>query len=280
MGLMARAQPDSLAPDSMWVLLDTLPPAKFRLQTLSASWMDGNVQFFEGYSQPILYADAQSGLPIYSDWIAYQRANSILPAYFQLSGSISLLDSVRGIKLRLSASYSHREDSMAYGSQFTINDTIYGRLASEKGSFGSVSVAGIKQSRKIFNCIRFHGGAEVEVGLSPVSRIEFAEYSSDLGAGLIVDYNEFRSVGKPRFMVMANAILGLETVFFKHFGFTVEVKSGLGAQLVVKEKAFGQARTAYHLGINYYLWDYNRKALPKMVPTRQPIPGAPPTPEF
>jgi hypothetical protein len=38
--------------------------------------------------------------------------------------------------------------------------------------------------------------------------------------------------------------------------------------------------TAYQVGINYYLWDYNRKALPKIVPTREPRPDAPPVPGF
>jgi hypothetical protein len=76
----------------------------------------------------------------------------------------------------------------------------------------------------------------------------------------------------------------MEAVFFKHIGFTAEVKSGLGAQVVVKERAFGMGRTTYHIALNYYLFDYKRRPLPK--PIRVPIrfPEAespqPPTPDF
>lgn len=258
-----------------------LPPVKFHFHEMGLSWIDGSVQFFEGYDARILYSDAQSGLPIYPDWGLYSRG-ALLPAYYQMGVRVGLVDTVRGVKLRVSGLYSHREDSMNYGSDFHVNDTVYGRIASEKGSFGALAVAGIKQSRKILGFLRFHGGAEIEVGLSPRSRIDFTEYAVDAGEQRYVEYNEFKAVGKPRFNVYGNAILGLETVFFKHWGFVLEVKSGLGWQLVVKERAYGMGRTTYHAGISYYLFDFHRKALPRPVPPPKDEnePAQPPTPGF
>ncbi len=281
---MAQRGTDFAQPaDSMRDSMPPLPPLKFHLHDFGVSHTDGSVQFFQGYDARILYADAQAGLPIYPDWGLYSRS-TVFATFFQVGAHASVVDTVRGIKLRFSANYSRREDTMDYTSDFIVNDTIYGRFATEHGSFGSVAIAGLKQSRKILGFLRFHGGAELELGLSPTSRISFAEYSFDYGAERIVDYNEFRAVGKPRFVGYATAILGMETVFFKHFGFSAEVKSGLGAQLVVKEKAFGMGRTTYHLALNYYLFDYNRRALPR--PIKVPVIGAegqapaPPTPGF
>lgn len=266
--LAQRGSIDVVPQDSMRDSFPPLPPTAFHFQDVGVSWTNGAVQFFQGYDARILYADAQSGLPIYPDWGLYSRS-TVFPTFFQVGAHASVVDTVRGLKLRFSANYSRRSDTMDYGSDFVVNDTVYGRLASEKGSFGSVAVAGLKQSRKVLGFVRFHGGAELELGLSPTSRISFIEYSFDFGDERIVDYNEFRANGKPRFTGYATAILGMETVFFKHFGFTAEVKSGLGAQLVVKEKAFGMGRTTYHLALNYYIFDYKRKPLPK--PIRVPI---------
>lgn len=259
-GLPVFGQTDSISVDT----IPSLPPLSLHLHTLSLSWVDGNVQFFEGYDHEILYANAQSGLPIYPDWPAYSRG-VVQPKYFQFGAQVAFVDSIRGIKFRLGGYYSRRSDSMAYGSDFAINDTVFGRRASEKGAFGSISFAGMKQSRKLLGIFRFHGGAELELGLSPQSRISYAEYSYDLGENKIIEYNEFSALGKPRFLVFGSAILGMETIFLHRLGFTAEVKSGLGAQIVVKEKSFGMARTSYHFGINYYLFDYKRKPLPRPV---------------
>ncbi len=269
--------------DSMRDSLPPLPPVAFHLHDVGVSFTNGTVQFFEGYAAKILYADAQAGLPIYGDWGSYSRT-TVIPTFFQFGAHASIVDTIRGLKLRFSGNYSQRFDSMSYASDFVINDTVYGRTASERGSFGSVAIAGLKQSRKLLGLFRFHGGAELELGLSPTSRINFVEYAFDYGASTIVDYNEFRAVGKPRFTGYATAILGMEAVFFKHFGFTLEVKSGLGAQYVVKGGTFGLGRTTYHAALNYYFFDYNRKALPK--PIRVPIiyedeeQQQPPTPGF
>lgn len=281
-GLGVSAQTDSVAPaPEMIDSFPPLPPVAFRLHEFGASWVDGSVQFFEGYDASILYADAQSGLPIYPDWGLYSRF-AILPKYYQFGLRAALVDTIRGVKLRFGAAYSHREDSVNYGSDYQVNDTVYGRIASEKGSFGSISFAALKQSRKVLKCIRFYGGVKVELGLSPTSKILFTEYAADLGEDRYVEYNEFRAKGKPRFNVSGTALLGLETVFFKHFGFLFEVESGLGWQLVVNEKAFGMGRTTYHVGLSYYLFDYNRKPLPRpiKVPKREDEPEQPPTPGF
>lgn len=260
-----------------------LPPLKFYLHDVGVDWTDGSAQFFQGYDARILYADAQSGLPIYPDWGLYSRS-TVFPTFFHVGAHAAIVDTVHGLKLRFSGNFTHRLDSMEYGSDFLVNDTVYGRAASERGNFGSASLAVLKQSRKIFGFLRFHGGAEAEIGLSPTSKITFVEYSFDYGAEQFVEYNEFRAKGKPRFTGYAMAILGMEAVFFKRLGFTAEVKSGLGAQLVVKERIFGMGRTTYYLALNYYLFDYNRKPLPK--PIRVPIldpednSSKPPTPEF
>lgn len=277
-GLSVSAQNDSIPVDS----IPALPPLSFHLQTFGLSWVDGSMQFFEGYGHQILYANAQSGLPIYPDWQAYSRG-IVIPSYYQFGSYIAFVDSIRGYKLRLGVHYSHRSDSMAYGSDFAINDTVFGRRASEKGAFGTVSFGGMKQTRKILNFLRFHGGAEFEIGMSPKSKIAFAEYSYDIGDKKIIEYNEFRAKGNPRFLVFGSAILGLETTFLNSFGFTAEVKSGLGAQLVVKEKGFGMARTSYHFGLNYYLFEYKRKPLPRYIPIQMEDndnPSPPPTPNF
>jgi hypothetical protein len=276
------AQPDSIYVEEYWEdTVPPLPPVAFHLQEIGLDWTDGSVQFFEGYDVGILYADAQSGLPIYSDWGLYSRG-AILPTYYQFGIHAALVDTIRGLKLRISGMFAHREDSMNYSSDFHVNDTVYGRIASEKGSFGSASIAALKQTRKLLKFVRFYGGAELELGLSPTSKILFSEYAADIGEDRLVEYNEFRSKGKPRFLAMATAILGFETVFFKHFGFAFEVKSGLGYQLVVKEKAYGMGRTTYHVGLNYYLFDYSRKALPRpsMVPRERHEGDQPPTPGF
>ena len=276
-GLRVFAQTDTISSDT----LQPLPPLSFHLQSIGLSWVDGNVQFFEGYDHEILYADAESGLPIYPDWPAYSRG-VIQPQFYQFGANIAFVDSIRGLKLRFGAYYAHRSDSFAYGSDFAINDTIFGRIASEKGNFGSVSFAGMKQSRKLFGFLRFHGGAEIEVGLSPSSRISFTEYAYDLGEDRLIEYNTFNASGKPRFNLFCSAILGMETVFWNHIGFTAEVKSGLGAQLVVKERGFGMARTSYHLGLNYYLFNYNRKPLPPPIYIQidEEETPPPPTPDF
>lgn len=282
MGLALPAQTDSIAYEQEMVdSYPPLPPVAFHFQEIGASWIDGSVQFFEGYDAQILYADAQAGLPIYPDWGLYSR-NALLPKYYQLGLRAALVDTVRGVKLRLGAAYSYREDSVNYGSDFQVNDTVYGRLASEKGGFGSVSFAALKQSRKVLRCLRFYGGVKVEVGLSPTSKILFSEYAADIGEDRYVEYNQFRAKGKPRFNVSGTALLGFETVFFKHIGFLFEVESGLGWQLVVKERAFGMGRTTYHAGLSYYLFDYNRKALPRPIPVprRDEEPDQPPTPGF
>jgi hypothetical protein len=281
-GLGLCAQQDSAyAGMEMEDSIPPLPPVSFHLHEFGLDWVDGSVQFFEGYDAQILYANSQSGLPIYPDWGLYSRT-PILPRYYQMGVHAAVVDSVRGLKLRISGFYSHREDSMNYGSDFHVNDTVYGRIAAEKGGFGSVAVAAIKQSRKLFGFLRFYGGAELELGLSPRSKILFQEYAADTGDDRLVEYNEFQAIGKPRFNVFGTAILGLETVFFKRFGFLFEIKSGLGWQLVIEEKAFGMGRTTYHAGLNYYLFDFNRKALPRPIPVPKDEnePDQPPTPGF
>lgn len=251
----------------------------WHLHTLGVSMTDGNVQFFEGYNYLVLYADATSGLPIYPDWNVYSGL-TILPRFYQFGANVAWVDTVRGLKLRLGGSYAYRADSMQFVGGFAVNDTVFGRNASEKGHFFGFNFSGMKQTRKILKFMRLYGGAEVEFLISPSSEISFLEYSFDVGDQEFIELNTFSASGKPRFNVFASALLGMETVFAKHFGFTVEVKSGLGAQLVVRETAFGLAKTTWHLGLNYYLFDYKRRPLPKPEPIPDTYNGEPPLPEF
>ena len=247
-----------------------LPPIHFALQTFGAYWTDGRVQFFEGYNHDILYANAISGLPLYSDWFLYS-ASSIVPSYFQVGVHTGLTDSTRGLRLRLGLQYAQRIDSMAYSGGYLTTDTALGRIATERGAFVGASVAIMKQSRTMLKFLRLHGGADLEVGLSPRSRISAIEYAYDIGDEVLLDYNVFPARGKPRMNVFLNAVVGFETVFGGRFGLTGEIRSGLGTQIVVKQKAFGIARTAYMVGVQYYLWNHNRRPLPPTPHVVEPI---------
>jgi hypothetical protein len=202
----------------------------------------------------MLYSDARYGLPLYSNWQVYSGI-VLMPEFYRYGAHINLVDTSRGLKLRITADYSHRKDSMATTSGFALNDTIFGRNASETGAFFGVTVAGIKHTRKFFNFLRLYGGVEFELGLSPQSKIYFVEYSKDVGENRIVEYNEFNTVGKARFNLWGRALLGVETVFFERFGFNAEIKSGLGTQVVLQENCYGLAANAWYLGLNYYFWD-------------------------
>jgi hypothetical protein len=255
-----RAQPDTL----FYIEEDTtpaLPPVRFHLQTLGAYWLDGRVQFFDGYNREILYADASTGLPLYSDWHLFSP-NSLLPTYFQVGMQAGFTDSIRGLRLRMGVMYAHRTDTMSYSGGYLTTDTALGRLASESGGFGGVSITMMKQTRTLFKFLRLYGGAEFEAGLSPQSKIRSTEFAYDIGDEKLLAYNVFLARGRPRLNVFLNAVVGFETVFGKHYGFVAEVRSGLGSQLVVKEKAYGMARTAYMVGLQYYLWDHQRRPLP------------------
>lgn len=274
------AQVDTVYADSLYALEDSfqMPPVQFHLQTLSASYMDGNVQFFEGFDQEILYADASSGLPLYTDWHLYSRG-SLLPTYYQFGLQAGLTDTLRALRLRLGIQYAYRKDSIDYSSDFYTNDTVLGRVGSEQGGFGGVSIAGLKQSRKLLGFLRLYGGAELELSLSPRGRIHFIEYSYDLSEQKVLEMNTFSAISKPRMVVFVNAILGFETVFAQRFGFVGELRSGLGSQIVLKQRAKGIARTTFQLGLQYYLWDYRKKSLPQRPHTVEEEPATP-MPQF
>lgn len=279
-GGVLPAQGDTLYGDTLYVEEDTfrMPPVRFHLQTFSASLMDGTVQFFEGFDQEILYADASSGLPLYTDWHLYSRGSQ-LPTYYQFGVQAGLTDTLRALRLRLGVQYAFREDSLAYTSDFYTNDTVLGRYGTERGGFGGVSIAGLKQTRKLLGFLRLYGGAELELGLSPRGRINFTEFSYDLSEEKVLEMNTFTAMSKPRMVVFVNAILGFETVFAKRFGLVGELRSGLGSQIVVKEKAKGIARTTYQLGLQYYLWDYTKKRMPQRPHVIEPEPATP-MPQF
>lgn len=238
---------------------------RFVLQSYGLSYRDGVNQFFEGYDYEILNANVKTGMPVFLDWPDY-AGEIILPDYQQFAGHAAWVDTSRGFKLRAGLTWFQRHDSMRTSGAFIQNDTIFGRNASEKGQFYGLTLGGMKMTRKYGNFIRLYGGAEIEAMFSPKSDIYFLLYAYDFSEQAITEVNEFYLKGKPRFNIFASALLGLETVFSHRFGFFLEVKSGLGTQLVLRESAFGMAKNAYHLGINYYLWDYQRKKPPPPKP--------------
>ncbi len=241
---------------------DSLPPKgeRFHLQSFGASYRNGSHQFFDGYNYEVLTANAREGLPVFLDWPDYSGA-VVLPEYRQFGVNAAWVDTTRGFKIRVGLTYFERKDSLQTGSDFMRYDTIFGRNASEFGRFYGFTAAGVKQSRKILNFFRLYGGAEIEAMVSPRSDIYFLLYAYDIGEERFVDINEFNVEGKPRFNVYGSALVGLETVFWKHLGFFLEAKSGLGAQFVLRERTFGMAKNAYHIGMNWYLWDYRRKPM-------------------
>lgn len=236
-------------------------PVRFRIHTFGAAYQDGRLQFFNGYNREIVYANAISGLPLYSDWHLFS-ATSPLPEYFQAGINVGLTDSSKALRLRLGGVLMKRRDSVAYSGGYFINDTIWGRQIKEEATFLGVSVAALKQSRKLLKCLRLYGGAELEVALTTRSQIELLEYSFDVGEERILDLNEFKADGKPHMDCFLNAVVGLEFILGRKVGFYAEVKSGLGTQLAVKETAFGMARTAWSAGLQVYLWDHDHRLYP------------------
>lgn len=238
--------------------------------------MDGNFQFFEGYNYQILYSNSRFGLPLYPDWSVYSGIVT-MPEFYRYSGHINIVDSSRGLKLRISGDYTYRKDSMATTSGFALNDTIFGRNASEEGVFGGITITGMKQTRKLAGFLRLYGGAEFEAAISPQSNIFFVEYAYDVGENRIVEQNIFNTAGKARMNLWARALLGIELVFFDRVGVNAEVKSGLGTQIVLQETSFGLAANAWYLGLNYYFWDFTRAKRLPAAPAERP---ATPLPSF
>ncbi len=242
----------------MEVQQDTVLKGKFRLQSFGISFRDGISQYFNGYNYVTLLANARAGLPLFFDWPQYS-GEILVPDYTQYEGHIAWVDTVSGFKMRVGLTYFQRFDSMATNSMVMQFDTILGRNASEFTRFGGVTWAGKKQSRKIASFFRLYGGAELEILFSPISEINFLEYAYDVGEDKFLSINEFQVKGKPKFNIFGSALLGLETVFFEHMGLLFEVKSGLGIQLLTNENSFGLAKNAFHVGLNYYFFDYKRK---------------------
>lgn len=248
------------------------------MQSFGISFRNGVNQYFDGYNYEALLANVRAGLPLFFDWPQYS-GEILVPDYLQFEGHVAWVDTIRGFKMRGGLTYFQRFDTMATTSMVARFDTILGRNASEFSRFGGVTWAGMKQSRKIGGFLRLYGGAEFEVMFSPSSDISFLEYAYDVGEEQFLSINEFELEGKPKFNLFASALLGLETVFFEHIGFLFEVKSGLGIQLLANESSFGLAKNAYHAGLNYYLFDYKRKPLPKPILVPVPMENGPVEPE-
>lgn len=246
---------------------DKTKQRKFHWQSVGAYFQDGTFQFFDSYNRDILLTNARSGLPIYNDWTQYSGPVH-LPVYQQAGVHAGWVDTTRGLKVRLGLTWYHREDSLTTTRDFAFLDTIVGRNASEVGDFYGFTAAAMKQTRKVLGFVRFYGGARVETGFSPRSRIRFYEFAYDISEESFLDFNTFSAVGKPRFSLYGSALLGFETVFFHRLGFFAEVQSGIGLQVVVREPGYGFGKNSFSLGLNYYLFDYQRRK-PDPVPLEE-----------
>ncbi|MEM7039049.1 MAG: hypothetical protein AAF570_18865, partial [Bacteroidota bacterium] len=131
--------------------------SRWRLNSFGLSWMDGNVQFYEGYNWENLYTDAQSGLPIYTDWMQYGESVQ-LPEFYQFGANVAFVDSSRNLRARLGIVGSYRKDSMVSTSAFAVNDTVFGRNGSVSGRFYGVNFGLMLRTRKLANFLRFYGG--------------------------------------------------------------------------------------------------------------------------
>lgn len=230
----------------------------FQLQSFGLQFQDGTFQFFDSYNSEILRTNARAGLPLYNDWILFSGPVH-LPEFFQFGANAAWVDSSRGLKIRGGLTFFRRADSLTTTRDFIFLDTIIGRNASERGDFYGITFSIMKQTRKVLKCFRFYGGARFESGFSPQSQIRFYEYAYDLSEQDFLDYNEFSTTGKPRLTVYGSALLGFETVFFHRIGLVAEVQSGIGTQIVVREPSYGFGKNSFSLGVNYYLFDYQRK---------------------
>lgn len=246
------AQQDSLmAVDTLINPKDTLPPPDWHLQGGGLWFSDGNIQHFDGYNYRLLYANARFGLPLLPDW-EYYSPLTVAPQYWEAGGSIWLGEKARKLRARFSLGLSHRRDSMLYTSAFAVNDTIYGRTASEESWFLSLGATGIKHTRRLAGLFYLYGGAEIWAGFSPGSNIRFIMYEFDYGDNRILGLDEFLVSGKARLNLYIHALVGLEAILGNRLGLMAELRSGVGAHIVVRERLAGLSRTAFLGGLNYY----------------------------
>ena len=240
---------------------------RWRLYSIGAAYMDGVMNYLNSYNSDVLIINSRLGLPIYSDWGQYE-SRALMPEYNQYNLHLSMVDTLRLMRLRFGLGYVNRLDSLFYDSMFAINDTVFRRSSSERSRYLNLSFSVLKSSRKIFKFLRFHAGLNLEVAASPSTDIYFWEASFDVGEERVIEFNQFDVVGKPRLNTNALAVVGMEMIFFHRLGINLEVRSGLGAQLIARESVLGLSKTVWQAGLNYYFWDHPD---PKPKPPPEPM---------
>lgn len=232
---------------------DTLK--KWRPYGVGIGYMDGLSQYFEGYDHHVLLANSSTGLPLYSDWDSYSRL-SFNPGFWQTGAWMQFANRKNTSRFRLNLTYTFRSDTLAYTSIFELRDTIFGRSAIENNHLYSIGFSFIRSSKLLANFVRLYVGAEGDFAFGPRTKIDFSEYAFDASEGRIIQVNEFPTLGNPRFHAYANALLGLEFCFLKHFGIAGEVRSGFGGHFVINESPVGLSKTVWVVGTNYYFKGY------------------------
>jgi hypothetical protein len=232
---------------------DAVPRPPIHLKKVAVGGMiySGTSQFFDSYTREVMYLNAQSGLLLYQDWDVYS-AYTVTPVYKGAGGFISFADSARKFRVRLAATFSQRNDSMAYRSGFAVNDTIYGRDGHEVTRFVGVNAGFFKYTRPVLKFLRFHCGADVEAGLAATSKIVFYEFAYDYGDQVIVELDEFHAPGRLRLNLYFGAMIGTEILLGPHLALSAEVRTGVGLHWIPKEKPLGISRNNWIVGTAWY----------------------------
>ena len=228
---------------------------KWQVYAIGGGWMDGMVQYFDGYTEKIFNANVRSGVPRRADW-DYFGNSAYRPSYAQAGLYMHFLHTKKNYRGRVTLSWAQRADTMHYQSMFTTADTLYGRAAIEKVGFLSLGLTAMKTSKLLWKFLRIYGGIEVEFAFSSTSKIRYWEYKYNFDSMKFEDYGQYEGKGKPRLDLYASALVGLEICFLKRMGITIEGKSGFGGHFILAESPAGISKTGYMLGLNYYFKGY------------------------
>ena len=223
-----------------------------------AGYVDGTMQFFEGYNYRILYANSRSGMPIRSDWDLYSQL-STFPKWYQGNVWVQFADTIKKLRIRVNASLFSRKDSMIYTSALGMNDIVYGRIAVEKGYYGAIGLGLAKTTKKLLKSLFLYGGAEVQAGFSLGSNVNFVEYGVDVVTGNLAFMDEYQAKGRFRIVPIFSALLGMEFRPISWLGLVLEAQSGIGVHYVINQSAFGVSRTCLLGGLAFYPQSLRKK---------------------
>lgn len=227
---------------------------KWEIRGFGANWNPGPTQFFEGYNRDLMYANASAGLPLLPQWEAFTDA-AVASEHFQAGVRGYIVDTAETFRLRVSLSFARRDDSLFYQGSLSANDTVEVRAGKERSNFLVFGFSTIKATRKLGGFLRLYAGAELELGVSRRSRMNFWQYRYDISEGGIVDeINYFPAAGSPKFTALAFAQLGTEICLAKYFALNFELRSGIGAHLVMRTAPVGLSKTQLSMGLNVYPW--------------------------